>query len=278
MSKLLRADTARMKRSREFWLCLAVFCIVTVVSVFTTWHEKKMLGESSEYTLDSTLFQFTAISGFFCAALAGLFVGSDYSNGTIRNKLIAGHRRSSIYFSNLAVTMAASVIMCAAAAAVTVAFGVPLLGNLSTDLPQVALMLLSSLLTGAACGALYTMITALLPGTASAVVVCFGVSLAMLFAASWLQSQLIEPEMAAELISLVDGKPVFSDPEPNPLYIGGIKRTVYELLADLLPAGQASQISNFECERLARFPALSILLIVVTSVIGWLGFRKRDIK
>ncbi|MGY3662454.1 MAG: hypothetical protein ACXAHE_00930 [Roseburia sp. 1XD42-69] len=42
-----------------------------------------------------------------------MFLGTDYSDGTIRNKLTVGHTRTNIYLANLIVTFAAGLlIMC----------------------------------------------------------------------------------------------------------------------------------------------------------------------
>ena len=48
---------------------------------------------------------------FAAAVFIGVFVGTEYSDGTLRNKLIIGHSRSSIYISNLIVCTTAGIIM-----------------------------------------------------------------------------------------------------------------------------------------------------------------------
>ena len=57
------------------------------------------------WDIDEALFQFPMIHGVMLAAFVPLFLGADYSDGTIRNKLIAGHRRSGIYLSDLLVCL-----------------------------------------------------------------------------------------------------------------------------------------------------------------------------
>ena len=64
----------------------------------------------------------------------------------------------------------------------------------------------------------------------------------------------------------------------NPDYIDGFQRTVYELIADLLPSGQAIQLNNLQYERANRWPLLAVIMLLFTTIAGYLSFRKRDIQ
>ena len=55
-------------------------------------------------------------------------------------------------------------------------------------------------------------------------------------------------------------------------------RAVLECVYDFLPTGQGSQLSNMESDRVVRFPAHSLLFILLTSGVGLLSFRKKDIS
>ena len=43
---------------------------------------------------------FVALPGIVMAAFCSMFIGTEFSDGTMRNKLIVGHRRREIYFTN----------------------------------------------------------------------------------------------------------------------------------------------------------------------------------
>ena len=38
------------------------------------------------------------------------------------------------------------------------------------------------------------------------------------------------------------------------------------------------QLNNMECERAARWPVLSVIMLLVSTFAGYLPFRKRDIR
>ena len=49
--------------------------------------------------------------GLVAAILTSMFIGSEYSDGTIRNKLVVGHSRMRIYLANLIVCSVACVLI-----------------------------------------------------------------------------------------------------------------------------------------------------------------------
>ncbi len=75
---------------------------------------------------------------------------------------------------------------------------------------------------------------------------------------------------------------------PNPLYIDGTPRAVLEVVNDLLPSGQAMQLADaFDSEGIAnknienapyRWLGYSLLVIILTSCIGIVLFRKKEIR
>ena len=93
-----------------------------------------------------------------------------------------------------------------------------------------------------------------------------------------LQRSLLQAELVSDILEFVDGKPVWSEPHPNPFYVSDWKRTLFSYFVDFLPAGQSVQLSNLEAERVARFPALSLLFTLLTTGIGLLAFSRKDIK
>lgn len=66
---------------------------------------------------------------FAAAVVVGLFVGTEYSDGTIRNKLSAGHARRDIYLSKLIVCAAADVVIYVVYILVVLGLGQILLGG-----------------------------------------------------------------------------------------------------------------------------------------------------
>ena len=105
------------------------------------------------------------------------------------------------------------------------------------------------------------------------------VMLVLLFAASYLEGALLEPEMTYEgiTISTADGVQ-FGDLVRNPAYVSGNTRKVMELIFDMLPTGQALQLNNMELELCGRWLWLSALMLPIATLAGFQACRKKDIR
>ena len=275
MAKLLRANLSRLWKSRIFYIGLAFMLLLNVFLVLDGWNYGR---QGYPEPLEDMLFQNCIIIGFVSAVVVGMFLGTGYSDGTIRNKIAVGHTRASIYLANLIVCAAASALLLLISLALGFGLGSFLLDPLG--LPMKVLLLYSciGLLTTVSFASIYTLVAMLSPSKASGAVLCLVLALVLLFATSAVEGTLTEPEMVQDFIMSVDGTPNLGEPHPNPRYVTGTKRAVLEVIYDILPTGQAFQISNNECAHPARLPAFSLLVALVTSAAGALLFRRRDLK
>lgn len=275
MAKLLRANLSRLWKSRIFYIGLAFMLLLNVFLVLDGWNYGR---QGYPEPLEDMLFQNCIIIGFVSAVVVGMFLGTEYSDGTIRNKIAVGHTRASIYLANLIVCAAASALLLLISLALGFGLGSFLLDPLG--LPMKVLLLYSciGLLTTVSFASIYTLVAMLSPSKASGAVLCLVLALVLLFATSAVEGTLTEPEMVQDFIMSVDGTPNLGEPHPNPRYVTGTKRAVLEVIYDILPTGQAFQISNNECAHPARLPAFSLLVALVTSAAGALLFRRRDLK
>ena len=67
-------------------------------------------------------------------------------------------------------------------------------------------------------------------------------------------------------------------PEPNPHYLTGLEREVYQFLYDLLPTGQSLQYTTLGFTDPAKLMGLSALVAAVFSAAGAALFRRKDLK
>ena len=275
MRNLLSAECFRLRKSRLFWAVLFAYILLSVSII---WDNAQAQRNGYEVYLEDIYFQFAILLGFFLAGFLPLHIGVDYSDGSLRNKCIAGHSRASIYLSVLSAAIFSSLILCVATIAVNSLLGLSLLGGFQLEAPQLIMMLLASLLLCLAYSSQHVMLSMLISNRAVCAVTSLVLVIAMSLLVGKLDSMLRQAEIARDMIALVDGKPVFSDPYPNPLYVSGLKRTIYEFLYDFFPIGQGAQLSNLEAERLTRFPALSLLFTLLTTGVGLLAFSRKDIK
>lgn len=258
MDRLLRADFYRLYRQKTLWvfallmmLLAAGFCL--------------MQKTAMDYTvcLDRVLFLPMSLYGVAVAALVGLFAGEDFSDGVIRNKLIAGRTRRAVYLSLLLAVWAACLTVYLLGFAVSLGLGLWLF-PVNVTAGQVLQFLLLGVLTCLGFGSLYCMVTLLLADRAAAVAACMGLACLLLFLCLQTNSLLVQAE--------------YRDGLPNPHYVGGLPRAACAFLHDLNPYGQAAQLSAMVCPAPVRFAALALLLVAVTCAVGMAVFCKKDLK
>ena len=109
MNNLLSAYFQRLFKSRLYW-CLLGLMILSGIIIPILAH-REMIAYGTDYTLESRLVWHFLIIGFIVAIFCSWFLGTDYSDGTIRNKIIAGNSRLKIYISALLICVIASVIL-----------------------------------------------------------------------------------------------------------------------------------------------------------------------
>ena len=221
------------------------------------------------------------LSSVFCS----LFIGADYSSGTIRNKVIAGHNRVSLYLANLVICIAACLLMTAAYSAAYLATGLPLLGTFTISAKTVMTFVAILLCLIIAASALFTVISMLISSKASSAVTCILLAFILLFAGTYLNARLNEEEMYPVYdygeeygyYSSENGPPDATMIK-NPNYLEGTERQVYQFLYDFLPGGQMIQCASGDALHPKRMPAYSLIIAVASTGIGLFFFRRKDMK
>lgn len=277
MRKLITANFHRFSKDRFSWCVVGIIVILSLVNVFNSARSFEAMAASG-YTmnLDDYYFNQAPLIGAFLALLISMFLGTEFSEGTIRNKLCIGHKRNEIFLSNF--------ISCALAAiALTVVwllcsgllFG--LIGPLEMGVSEFIGCIFVAVGFAVSFAALYTVIGSLSSNKAMTIIYTFAVFIVFAMAASALYDRLCEPEMNQGM-TLVGTQLVEMEPTPNPLYLSGMIRTVCEVALELLPAGQALLLSDVAIEYPVRAIALSVVFTAVTLLVGSMLFRRKDIK
>lgn len=284
MSRLLTSTFFRMLKKIVFWILLICMFIYGVYSASNFASEA-----SAGFAIDGCVFDFVPFMGLVAAIFISLFVGSEYSDGTIRNKLVVGHSRMQIYLANLIACSVACVLISLAYVAGVIVVSSSKGGELLTETSIIAMCLICSLFLSIAFTSIMIMLAILNTNKAGNVVVSMILALIMLVSSSYIYQRLGEPETYDNYVSVNEvGIPTQVEQSPNPLYIDGTPRAVLEVVNDLLPSGQAMQLADaFDSEGIAhknienasyRWLGYSILVIVVTSSLGIALFRKKEIR
>lgn len=285
MSKLLRADFTRLRKAKAFWICVALMAAYALILAFCLYKSIKRSGGSA--TFDQYFFSATAMAGYLpipgllMAALCSVFIGTDFSDGTIRNKLIAGNVRSEIYISHFITAAFAGICLLAAYWLPAALVGIPLFGTFQATGVALAPLLLGAVLAMVAYAAIYTMLVLIIQNkTATAILSLIGV-IVVLFTVLFLISRMQEPEFIQELWHSTGQATEGSGSAvcvPNPNYMPPVPRMVAQFVIDLLPTGQCVQIGGMNAQHPWRLPVYALGIILCTGFCGMYVFRKKDLK
>ena len=275
MTTLLSAMLFRLRRSRSFW-CLAAFEAI-VGLVIPILNYRNNLKYQQEIPLDSNSFAFVSFMVVLSAVLASLFLGTEHSDGAIRNKIIVGNRRHQIYLANLSAVYLGSLLLCACFLVPYLAVGIPLLGFYQTEISVILLNLLTAAVLMLAVTSIYTALTMLNQNKAIVVAVCILLSFAILMVGAYINAALTAPEFL-DGISIDQATGVLQQEViPNPRYLRGTMRKVFEFFYDFLPGGQAIQLSSMEVAAPWRLMAYSLVISLVSSTVAVFFFRRKDL-
>lgn len=286
MIKLLSANFLRLWKNKAFWAAVAVCIVLGAAASLGEFRFQVSTGadlsvpEVSRYKflLEGQFFQCASYIGILAAALISLFLGTEYSDGAIRNKIVTGCSRTAIYFANLITAFTASLLCLASHMLSCLAVGAPLLGWFTKPASLLIAAIVGSVVMLAAFCAIFTFLTMNFSKKSTSVVVCLLGVFILLIAAIYLYGRLDAPEFFTGYMLSIDGEFVQAVPEPNPNYLTGTKREVFQFLFDLLPTGQSVQYTMLDFSDPLRLMGLSAAVTAVFSAAGAALFRKKDLK
>lgn len=275
MTNLLRANVYRLRRTLVFWGGLAASAGFGAFIVYARVSDYHKYG--GEILLDQIFFIYTVMAGFLLSIVASTILGTEYSNGTVRNKLTVGHLRRDVYLANLISMICTSWLYCGTYILVVTALGAPFAGWLTVSGKLIAVTLLGSLLLETAFCALYTCVSMNCSHKAATAIICILLFFAFMIASTYVYNMLeAPPEWPSYQMSL-NGE-IETVMVPNPHYLEGTERAVYEFLFDLLPTGQAVQYYIIEFAHPLRMMLCSVFLVAASTLGGMALFRRKDLK
>lgn len=271
MCKLLRAHFYRLRRSRALWLCMAAAFALSALFQLRIGADNESMN-----TLDVIFLQVFPFLPILHAAFISLFLGVEYQDGTLRNKLIAGHSRGTVYAAYLLVSIAGcfAILLAWMASAV---IGVVKFDWFAAPAEALLLNAVTILLLTAALAALLTLLCLLIPNRAVSAVAAILLMFGLIVVGSVFYNALCEPEMASAAVMTANGFEV-GEPGPNPNYVSGALRTVYQFIVDALPTGQAILLANQELAHPAVSLCASVGIVLLSGAVGMAIFKRKDLK
>ena len=278
MRKLLSASFSRLWKEKMFWIA---FVFMSIGSACFSWmsYNTAMKNTGIEFYVEDMMFNMLPMIGFVFVFFISMRLGTEFDEHTIRNKLVVGYNRTQVYFAEYITCMTASLILLVVMLLCSTLSGWFFFRKFQSGWMEVAFLLLCCVLMTSVFSAMSVGICMNVRNKATSLVASLVFLFAILLLASFCINVLAEEPMAYSSISItVEGGVQFGDLVENPAYIDGFQRTIYELIADILPTGQTIQLNNLDYERAVRWPLLSVIMLLVSTFAGYLPFRKRDIR
>lgn len=297
MSKLISAGFARLFRQKTFIISIIFIVLMnalviipekfntTVVTVSVTTpgstEEAAPAPDNIPFAVDSYFIETPVFLLIIAAVIIGNFIGADHSFGTIRNKLAVGHARAAIYFADYIVCISAVMIILLVGYASVFAIGLPLGAAILHTAEYLLTQFLLNVLYCLAITAIYVFLAVNILSKSANLTVSILVAFVMLVANVMIVNMLMEPEYTQNTYTELNSEgeiiaeKVIGDPRPNPFYVGGTKRTIYETVDMLLPI---SSVTEYQGEADAGKVAAMACELVIFTAAGLLIFGKRDLK
>lgn len=277
MRKLLSANFSRLWKDKAFWICIIAMLLLTVACMLNGSRQAILLKQEGYIVeLDNYYFMLAPVPGLFQAVFISLFLGTEYSDGSIRNKLIVGHTRTNIYLANMVVCFTAGLCILAAWL-IGGLIGIPFFGAWKIGAQGAAAFVLIAVFFSAAFTGIFTILGTLSTNKAATAVAAILLWLGLLILASMAYSRLCEPEFASGVMMTVNGMETL-DAAPNPDYVSGAFRTFLEWVVNILPTGQSILMSNMDLSHPVQDIICSTLIALGTTLGGILAFRRKDLK
>lgn len=286
MNKLISANFARLFKSGVFKLYmifsggLSVFMIFMRYSEYQNNMEQYAKLPPEYHTMDELAFVGLLSIVFVVPVFVGNFVGTEYSNGTIRNKLIVGHKRSSIYLANLTVCTAGVLMGVILHILINCTVGTALCGMISLTVQKIFEITLYTAIAFISVTALMVMVAMFVNSKTGASVTVLIMTIIMFVATPTIYQKLESPEYY-EGFSYLDedtGEIVEIPEEKNPNYLTGTKRKVYQTIYDVTPISNIYESTILSTENGGKRAGYDGIILVVTTALGIILFRKKDLK
>ncbi len=275
MSKLLSANFIRLKKDKFFWIGMAFMLAVGIFAPIRRYMDMKQTGIIQN--IDLGFFGCTLFIGIIMSVFCSLFIGTEYSDGTIRNKIIVGQRRTAIYLSNFITSCIVGLLMYTVYFLPYLCIGIPLLGSFASGTKMIVFMALTVFLLAIVFSSIFTLIAMLCHNKAIMVVICILLAFGLLVAGIILNAMLDAPKTHTTYTMHENNDFVYEE-VPNPKYLEGTKREIVQTLYDINPGGQALQCEIMEAVNLEKLPIYSLIIVTLTTGAGVIFYKKKDLK
>ena len=282
MTKLLRAGISRYMKSVAFWVIVAISLILGLIA-----------GAVTDYNSSINMLGLLIV----IAIMISLMIGTEFSDGIVRNKLIMGHSKGKVFLSELLLSMISSTVLFA------VGYGAFIVFNFhrcdSMEAGEIAVGAVGLLMMHLSFAAICTAVCFFIPYNSTiAAIINITLVIVMAIITLFLYYKFTEPEYYHATYDYnydENGHIVEQviEGEPNPKYIptDSAEYTVLRTAYYLMPCGQLTDyqfaLSDFwfrdypderRLNDLKTAPLYSLMTTGLFTAAGILIFRKKDLR
>ena len=274
MRKLLSANFSRLWKTKLFLIVLLTAAVMSGLLLFAN----QFNSASDIKYMDFPFFSQFIYNPVIFAAFITLFLGTEYSDGTLRNKLSIGHSRGSVYAANLCTSIILSVTFVVAQILVCLGIGLLVFEPFRMPMEYVVTAAITACMTAITFASIFTAFAMNIQSKAVSIISMVGLSFAVMLLVSMIAGVLYAPEMVYEYTEKTANGLTYGPLVPNPGYICGTARTIAQWVNDILPQGQLYSVYSYDFDRCTRWPAMAAVVVVVSTALGYYSFSKKDIK
>jgi len=262
MINLLSAGFSRLFRNLTFRIGVVIMAIMPVMAVLLNYADKNNPREPLDGVYNSGLSVIWIIIGAFVP----VFIGQDYDEKTMNNRIMAGHSRASIYLSDFIVTLTGAAIMQASAVIAGSAAAIPLFGMYRETVLSFAVNQLFVLCIMAFYTALALMITTVIPSKTYAQGVAMVTVLALFIAGNAVYDNVCKLRAKAYQENIAVTELVREN-------------SVKDIMFWSLPSSQADMLLDGGVpEKTGRMICTDLAFAALFTAAGLLVFRRKDVK
>ena len=279
MTQLLSAGFARLFKNKLFWFGNILFTGFFIFVSLMNYRNMSRYPDLYHYTGSTFMFAPFQIIGIFASCFTGMFLGTEYRDGTLRNKLVIGRSRTQVYLSNLVVSFSASLFTSIVSILITFLSGIALFGEPELTSAKMLMTFGLGILMLVSFSGIFTLISMLVPSKSAGSVINIIFFLALVIAGLNVTNMLQQPEFITPGYTLtLDGVLQPLEAVPNPHYLQGMKRSVFEFFRDLFPTSQGSLLMAQMTSRPLVMALCSLGITVCTTISGVFHFCRKDLK
>ena len=133
MKRLISEGFAKARNAKRFWICTWILIGLSLLQVLLNYAINEHMAESeSKAVLSDVIFGMLGNQSLFMAIVPAMFVVRDFTQNTVRNKIICGHSRTNIYVAHLFCFYAVAMFYHLVATLASFIFGAVILGGMNS--------------------------------------------------------------------------------------------------------------------------------------------------